>query len=68
MCWKAFRLIQAFVDVLSSNNWLSLARAAMEPAQIVTQAMWGKDSYLKQLPNFTHDLIMKYQEKFYDNV
>ena len=63
MCWQAIRLIQACVDVLSSNGWLSPALAAMELAQMVTQAMWGKDSYLKQLPHFTQDLIKKCQEK-----
>ena len=31
--------------MLSSNGWLSPAIAAM----MVTQAMWSKDSYLKQL-------------------
>merc|ERR1712142_223145 len=51
------RLIQACVDVLSSNGWLSPAIAAMELAQMVTQAMWSKDSYLKQLPHFTKELI-----------
>ena len=35
--------------MLSSNGWLSPAIAAMELAQMVTQAMWSKDSYLKQL-------------------
>ena len=49
--------VQACVDVLSSNGWLSPAIAAMELAQMVTQAMWSKDSYLKQLPNFSKDLI-----------
>lgn len=56
------RLIQACVDVLSSNGWLSPALAAMELAQMVTQAMWGKDSYLKQLPHFTSEIIKKCQE------
>merc|ERR1711973_838836 len=54
---KATRLIQACVDVLSSNGWLSPAIAAMELAQMVTQAMWSKDSYLKQLPHFNKELI-----------
>ena len=54
---KAIRLIQASVDVLSSNGWLSPAIAAMELAQMVTQAMWSKDSYLKQLPHFSKDLV-----------
>lgn len=60
---KAIRLIQACVDVLSSNGWLSPAVAAMELAQMVTQAMWSKDSYLKQLPHFNNDIIKRCSEK-----
>ena len=60
---RAVRLIQACVDVLSSNGWLSPALAAMELAQMVTQAMWGRDSYLKQLPHFIPDIIKRCQEK-----
>ena len=60
---QAVRLIQACVDVLSSNGWLSPALAAMELAQMVTQAMWGKDSYLKQLPHFTAEIIKRCTEK-----
>ncbi|RZF42849.1 hypothetical protein LSTR_LSTR003673 [Laodelphax striatellus] len=65
---KAIRLIQACVDVLSSNGWLSPAVAAMELAQMVTQAMWSKDSYLKQLPHFTADIIKRCQDKEVDTV
>ena len=60
---KAIRLIQACVDVLSSNGWLSPALAAMELAQMITQAMWNKDSYLRQLPHFTSDIIQRCTEK-----
>ena len=56
-CYLYLYLCQACVDVLSSNGWLSPAIAAMELAQMVTQAMWSKDSYLKQLPHFSKDLI-----------
>jgi hypothetical protein len=35
----------------------------MELAQMVTQAMWSKDSYLKQLPHFTSDIIKRCTEK-----
>ena len=63
VCWQAIRLIQACVDVLSSNGWLSPALAAMELARMVTQAMWGKDSYLKQLPHFTADTVKRCTEK-----
>lgn len=61
--FQAVRLIQACVDVLSSNGWLSPAVASMEFAQMVTQAMWAKDSYLKQIPHFTADTIKKCTEK-----
>ena len=47
------------MDVLSSNGWLSPALAAMELAQMATQAMWGRDSYLKQLPHFTAEIIKR---------
>ena len=57
------RLIQACVDVLSSNGWLSPAITAMELAQMVTQGMWSKDSYLKQIPHFSTDVIKRCQEK-----
>ncbi|XP_076251373.1 U5 small nuclear ribonucleoprotein l(3)72Ab [Rhynchophorus ferrugineus] len=65
---KAIRLIQACVDVLSSNGWLSPAVAAMELAQMVTQAMWSKDSYLKQLPHFTQDIIKRCTDKGVETV
>ena len=48
-CYLYLYLCQACVDVLSSNGWLSPAIAAMERAQMVTQAMWSKDRYFKQL-------------------
>ncbi|XP_054766386.2 U5 small nuclear ribonucleoprotein 200 kDa helicase-like [Lytechinus pictus] len=65
---KALRLIQACVDVLSSNGWLSPALAAMELAQMVTQAMWNKDSYLKQLPHFGVELVKKCTEKSIESI
>ncbi|XP_054164003.1 U5 small nuclear ribonucleoprotein 200 kDa helicase-like [Oppia nitens] len=65
---KSIRLIQACVDVLSSNGWLGPAMAAMELAQMVTQALWNKDSYLKQLPHFNNDLIKRCNEKGIESV
>lgn len=65
---KSIRLIQACVDVLSSNGWLSPAVAAMELAQMATQAMWTKDSVLKQLPHFSADIIKRCQEKGVETV
>ena len=60
---KAVRLTQACVDVLSSNGWLSPAIAAMELSQMMTQAMWNKDSYLKQLPHFSSETIQRCKDK-----
>ncbi|MEE6509945.1 hypothetical protein FKM82_028521, partial [Ascaphus truei] len=65
---KAIRLIQACVDVLSSNGWLSPALAAMELAQMVTQAMWSKDSYLRQLPHFSSEHIKRCTDKGVESV
>jgi len=68
---KAIRLTQACVDVLSSNGWLAPAMAAMELSQMLTQAMWNKDSYLKQLPHFTSETISRcknYKEQEVESV
>ncbi|KAJ0170074.1 hypothetical protein K1T71_014680 [Dendrolimus kikuchii] len=65
---KAIRLIQACVDVVSSSGWLSPAVAAMELAQMVTQAMWAKDSYLRQLPHFTSELVQRCADKGVETV
>ncbi|XP_015771701.1 PREDICTED: U5 small nuclear ribonucleoprotein 200 kDa helicase-like [Acropora digitifera] len=65
---KAMRLVQACVDVLSSNGWLSPALAAMELAQMITQAMWSKDSYLKQIPHFTAEVVKRCVDKDVESV
>ncbi|VFQ99826.1 unnamed protein product [Cuscuta campestris] len=59
---SASRLLQAMVDVISSNGWLNLALLAMEVSQMVTQGMWERDSMLLQLPHFTKELAKKCQE------
>ena len=65
---KAVRLTQACVDVLSSNGWLSPAIASMELSQMMTQAMWNKDSYLKQLPHFSSETIQRCKDKEVESV
>ncbi|KNA14581.1 hypothetical protein SOVF_105940 [Spinacia oleracea] len=60
--FSASRLLQAMVDVISSNGWLNLALLAMEVSQMVTQGMWERDSMLLQLPRFTKDLAKRCQE------
>jgi len=64
----AIRLISACVDVLASNGWLNPALAAMELAQNLTQAVWNKDSYLRQLPHFSVEMVTKCRAKDIDSV
>lgn len=45
------KLLQALVDVISSQGWLKPAIAAMELSQMIVQGMWDKDSALLQLPH-----------------
>ncbi|XP_057859614.2 DExH-box ATP-dependent RNA helicase DExH12 [Cryptomeria japonica] len=59
---SANRLLQAMVDVISSNGWLNPALAAMELSQMVTQGLWDRDSVLLQLPHFTKELAKKCHE------
>ncbi|KAK4375666.1 hypothetical protein RND71_006343 [Anisodus tanguticus] len=56
------RVLQAMVDVISSNGWLNLALLAMEVTQMLTQGMWERDSRLLQLPHITKELAKKCQE------
>ncbi|VDL83323.1 unnamed protein product, partial [Nippostrongylus brasiliensis] len=60
---KAIRLVQACVDVLSSNGWLSPAIHAMELSQMLTQAMYSNESYLKQLPHCNAGLLERSKQK-----
>jgi pre-mRNA-splicing helicase BRR2 len=53
------RLISAAVDVISSSGWLKPALEAMELSQMAVQGVWSNDSYLKQLPHFTEEIIAR---------
>ena len=59
---RVIRLVQACVDVISSNGWLGPALAAMELSQMCIQAIWDKDSPLKQIPHFTSEIIERLTE------
>jgi pre-mRNA-splicing helicase BRR2 len=53
---KVLNLLSACVDVLSSDGHLN-AMNAMEMSQMVVQAMWDRDSPLKQIPHFGPEAI-----------
>ena len=53
---KVLNLLSACVDVLSSEGHIN-AMNAMELSQMVVQAMWDRDSPLKQIPHFSPEVI-----------
>ncbi|KAK3372516.1 Sec63 Brl domain-containing protein [Podospora didyma] len=59
---KVLSLLSATVDILSSDGHLN-AMNAMEMSQMVVQAMWDRDSPLKQIPYFTPEVV-KVANKF----
>jgi pre-mRNA-splicing helicase BRR2 len=56
---ESVKLIQAIVDVISSNGWLKPALAAMELSQMIVQGLWNKDHPLKQIPHFSDEIIKR---------
>jgi pre-mRNA-splicing helicase BRR2 len=61
---KVLSLLSATVDVLSSEGHIN-AMNAMEMSQMVVQAMWDRDSPLKQIPHFTPEVIKAANESRY---
>lgn len=53
---KILNLLSACVDVMSSDGHLN-AMNAMDLSQMVIQAVWDRDSPLKQIPHFTREVI-----------
>lgn len=65
---RAARLVQACVDVLSSNGWLTPALHAMELSQMLTQAMYVAEHSLKQLPHYSLELLERCKNHGVKNV
>jgi len=64
---KVLNLLSACVDVMSSEGWLN-AFGAMELSQMVVQAVWDRDSPLKQIPHFNNDIIKRCNEAGIESV
>ena len=54
---EAPKLLQALVDVISSNGWLKPALVAMEVSQMIIQGLWDKDHPLMQIPHFSKAIL-----------
>ena len=65
---KSISLIQAIVDVISSNCWLKPAILAMQLCQMMVQAQWITDSPLKQLPHLTSPIIESLKKKGVEDI
>jgi pre-mRNA-splicing helicase BRR2 len=59
---ESVTLLQAIIDVISSNGWLKPALAAMELSQMVVQGLWNRDNVLKQIPHFTDEIVKRCTE------
>ena len=59
---KVLTLLSGCVDVLSSEGHLRAALGAMEMCQMSVQALWDRDSPLKQIPHMS-DTAVKAAEK-----
>ncbi|KAH6602308.1 hypothetical protein BASA61_001261 [Batrachochytrium salamandrivorans] len=55
------RLIQACIDVISSNGWLMPALSAMEFSQMSIQALWDRDSPLQQIPHVNGTILQRFK-------
>lgn len=53
---RVLSLLSSMVDILSSDGHLN-AMNAMEMSQMIVQAMWDRDSPLKQIPYFTPEVV-----------
>lgn len=64
---KIISLLAGCVDVLSGEGHLN-ATYAMELSQMIVQAIWNKDSPLKQIPYFTSDILQRCADESINSV
>ncbi len=64
---KIVTLLSASVDVMSSNAYLN-AILAMELTQMCVQAVWDRDSPLRQIPHFSTEVINRCKAAGIDDV
>ncbi|ODN91338.1 pre-mRNA-splicing helicase BRR2 [Cryptococcus wingfieldii CBS 7118] len=64
---KITGLLSACVDVMSSKSYLGCL-GAMDLSQMCVQAVWDRDSPLKQVPYFDRDVLARFKEKNLDSV
>ncbi|RKP33447.1 U5 small nuclear ribonucleo protein 200 kDa helicase, partial [Dimargaris cristalligena] len=58
---KMIPLIQATVDIVSTEAWLKPALAAMELSQMVVQSQWESEPVLRQVPHFSKPVVKRAQ-------
>ncbi|WOO77743.1 U5 small nuclear ribonucleoprotein helicase [Vanrija pseudolonga] len=64
---KVTGLLSACVDVMSSKSYLNCL-GAMDLSQMCVQAVWDRDSPLKQVPYFDKDVLERFKKANYDSV
>ncbi|WVF70387.1 hypothetical protein IAT40_005177 [Kwoniella sp. CBS 6097] len=64
---KVTGLLSACVDVMSSKSFLGCL-GAMDLSQMCVQAIWDRDSPLKQVPYFDNDVLGRFKAKGLDSV
>ncbi|RSH79448.1 DEIH-box ATPase [Apiotrichum porosum] len=64
---KVTGLLSACVDVMSSKSYLNCL-GAMDLSQMCVQAIWDRDSPLKQVPYFDKDVLERFKDAGLDSV
>jgi pre-mRNA-splicing helicase BRR2 len=64
---KVTGLLSACVDVMSSKSYLN-SLGAMDLSQMCVQAVWDRDSPLKQVPYFDGDVLDRFKKAGFDSV